>query len=89
MSKTHRSKKGGGSITANQRRKAEYAALRGKERAGKTGKRKTSRASDPRAGIHERPCGNPACRECYVRILGYGIVPSYSGEANVLKDRIV
>lgn len=51
--------------TRNQLRKEAYAAMR-----EKTWKSKPHR-HDPTVGIHKRPCGNPACRECHSEVPAY------------------
>lgn len=59
-------------LTRNQKRKIEYAKTMEKERAGKVGKR--TKQQSAKTWVHERPCGNPACRSCYARYFGIGIV---------------
>lgn len=72
MAKTRRSGNKNAGLTRNQKRKQEYAAMRAEERAGKIGKRRARRSE--KTWIHETPCGNPACRKCYVRYMGVAIV---------------
>jgi hypothetical protein len=69
MSKRRSGKKNLG-LTRNQQRKLDYAKLREATRS--------KRVKVDRSGptfVHVRPCGNPACRTCYKRIIGLGIYP--------------
>lgn len=78
-----RSKKGGArGLTKNQARKAAYAARakadqEARRQAGVVGKHVRKHASRRVVGsrTHRVPCGNPACRGCYIRIPGQGIYP--------------
>lgn len=72
-SKKGRSGKKNLSLTRNQKRKLDYA----KEREAERGSRKNVRSKRPagKTFVHKLPCGNIACRKCYVRYLGIGIFP--------------
>lgn len=59
-------------LTHNQRRKRDYKALAGQSAKDASRSAKRARLKRLRAGrkvgtrgAHWRPCGNPACAECY------------------------
>jgi len=61
-------------LTKNQSRKAAYAATAAADREAR---RQTgmvaSTTKQIHTHVHRRPCGNPACRGCYTRLVGQGI----------------
>lgn len=76
MSNKKRSGKKNLGLTRNQQRKRAYAAMRA-DNAHRA--RRAPKLDKVGVGVHQRPCGNPACQgkadSCYVLAYGRGVIP--------------